>query len=80
MLHAGLALELSRVIRNERLAEAGAGRGPSGHLSPRRRTRRWWARPPEGRVLSAPRIGAEEPWTVWRAVEPDPEYLRRRAA
>jgi len=79
MLHAGLALELSRVIWNERLAEARAGRGPSGHLSPRHRTRRR-ARPPEGPVLSAPRIAAEEPWMVWRAVEPDAEYLRRRAA
>ena len=80
MLHAGLALELSRVIRNERLAEARSGRGPSGHPSPRHRTRRWWARPPEGCVLAASRIAPEEPWTVWRAVEPDAEYLRRRAA
>ena len=45
MFHAGLALELSRIIWDDRRADATAGRGPSGRTRLRRfgsgRTSRW---------------------------------------
>ena len=79
MLHAGLALELARAIGNDRRAEARVGRGPSEHQS-RLHRRHPREVPAVGRALGAPTIDAEDPWSAWRVVEPDAEYLRRRAA
>jgi hypothetical protein len=74
MFHAGLALELSRIIWDDRRAEAAAGRPRTGSTAPRHGTRE------RGRRVSAPRIEGWDPWLPWRVVEPDAEYLRRRAA
>jgi len=75
MFHAGLALELSRIIWDDRRAEATAGRGRSG------RTRPGAERASVARQLAgSPSTVGEDPWWVWRVVEPDAEYLRRRAA
>jgi hypothetical protein len=84
MFHAGLALELSRIIWDDRRAEATAGRGRArpGRPGPRRLSR--WMRPesaPErGPLVAATRTEGDDPWWAWRVVEPDAEYLRRRAA
>lgn len=80
MLHAGLALELSRVIVDDRMVEARRGRGSSGHESlpgiagTGGRDPRSGARWVGGGSLPTVRDLA------WRVVEPDAEYLRRRAA
>jgi hypothetical protein len=87
MFHAGLALELSRIIWDDRRAEATAGRGRSGRTRPEHprsaRTSRWM-RPDgalaRGRLIGAPSAAGDDPWWAWRVVEPDTEYLRRRAA
>lgn len=86
MFHAGLALELSKIIRDDRRAEARAGRGrsrrgpsgrgPSGRAFFRMRQDR--AHALGGSI--APLTAVEDPWWWWRVVEPDAEYLRRRAA
>jgi hypothetical protein len=36
--------------------------------------------PARGRLIGAPTTAGEDPWWAWRVVEPDEEYLRRRAA
>jgi hypothetical protein len=92
MFHAGLALELSRILWDDRRAEARAGRGRSergpstrgrsergrsGRTSPR--SRRNEASVSAG-LSGAPSAPGEDPWWAWRVVEPDPAYLRRRAA
>jgi hypothetical protein len=77
MFHPGLALELSRIIWDDRRAEARAGRPRS------RRTSRWMRpdhAPPHVRRAGAPTTAGEDPWLAWRVAEPDTEYLRRRAA
>jgi hypothetical protein len=76
MFHAGLALELSRIIWDDRRAEATAGRPRTGYTPPRMRhgTRE------RGRLASAPSIEGRDRWLPWRVVEPDAAYLRRRAA
>ena len=84
MFHAGLALELSRIIWDDRRAEAGRGRparGRSKREDPER-TFVWMRRrraPAPARLAVRPRA-VEDPWRWWRVVEPDAEYLRRRAA
>jgi len=83
MFHAGLALELSRIIWDDRRAEARAGRGRAGG-SPRGRSGRSFLMhqdraPWQGRVAARLTL-VEDPWWLWRVVEPDAEYLRRRAA
>jgi hypothetical protein len=86
MFHAGLALELSRIIWDDRRAEATAGRGPSGRTRPRRsgseRTSRRSSleRPARGRLIGPPSAAGDDPWQAWRVVEPDAAYLRRQAA
>ena len=86
MFHAGLALELSRIIWDDRRAEARAGRGRSrggrSVLAGSRRTFVWARqdRAPAHVGLAAPLTAVEDPWRWWRVVEPDAEYLRRRAA
>jgi hypothetical protein len=87
MFHAGLALELSRIIWYDRRAEARAGRGRSERgRSARGRSGRTspWSRQDEASVTAglsrAPSTAGEDPWWAWRVVEPDPTYLRRRAA
>lgn len=78
MFHAGLALELSRIIWDDRRAEAGRGR-PTGGRSGRSFETRPDGPSSPARVVS--RLTAvEDPWRSWRVVEPDAEYLRRRAA
>lgn len=77
MFHAGLALELSRIIWDDRRAEARAGRGRPGRRSPRSRPDRALA---GGQVSAATSNAGEDPWWAWRVVEPDAAYLRRRAA
>jgi hypothetical protein len=81
MFHAGLALELSRIIWDDRRAEATAGRRPSGRRPSGRRffRMRQDRAPAHGRV-AAPVRAVEDPWWLWRVIEPDAEYLRRRAA
>ena len=78
MFHAGLALELSRIIWDDRRAEAGRGRPTRG------RSRRSFPTRPDGPTAPGRLVGrltaVEDPWWLWRVVEPDPEYLRRRAA
>jgi hypothetical protein len=77
MLHAGLALEFSRIIWDDRRAEATAGRERSGRRAPRSRA----GRASGGDHVADPPIAAsDDPWWAWRVVEPDAEYLRRRAA
>ena len=77
MLHAGLAFEFSRILWDDR-----HGRGHS-------RTRTIWTQGPE--VTRRQSLGgrprrrgtdrpSDDPWWAWRVVEPDAEYLRRRAA
>jgi hypothetical protein len=82
MFHAGLALELSRIIWDDRRAEAARGRSARGS-SKRGRTGPAFVRtrqvPVSGRI-AAPPTAIEDPWWRWRVVEPDAEYLRRRAA
>jgi hypothetical protein len=87
MFHAGLALELSRIIWDDRRAEARAGRGRSERgRSARGRSGETfpWSRrdeaPVTARLSRAPSTTGEDPWWAWRVVEPDPAYLRRRAA
>ena len=87
MFHAGLALELSRIIWDDRRAEATASRGPSRRTRPPRsgsgrasRSRSLERVPVRGRLIGAPSAVGEDPWLAWRVVEPDAEYLRRRAA
>jgi hypothetical protein len=87
MFHAGLALELSRIIWDDRRAEARAGRGRSGRGRSERgrsgRTSAWTRQdqpPVTVRVSGAPSTAGEGPWWAWRVVEPDAAYLRRRAA
>jgi hypothetical protein len=77
MFHAGLALELSRIVWDDRRAEATAGRGRSGRKSPRSRAER---APVGDHVADARIVASDDPWWAWRVVEPDAEYLRRRAA
>jgi hypothetical protein len=82
MFHAGLALELSRIIWDDRRAEAARGRSARGSSRRGRpgtafvRTRQV----PAARRIAAPPTAIEDPWWRWRVVEPDAEYLRRRAA
>jgi hypothetical protein len=80
MFHAGLALELLRIIWDDRRAEAGrSARGSSRRGRPGSafvRTRQV----PAARRIAVPPTAVEDPWWWWRVVEPDPEYLRRRAA
>jgi hypothetical protein len=77
MLHAGLALEFSRIVWDDRRAEATAGRGRSGRKAPRSRAERAsWG----DHVTEAPIAASDDSWWAWRVVEPDAEYLRRRAA
>ena len=77
MFHAGLALELSRIIRDDRRAEARRGRGRLERTSLRMRQER----PRAGsRMTAVPNITDEDPWRAWRVIEPDAAYLRRRAA
>lgn len=78
MFHAGLALELSRIIWDDRRAEARRGRPTRGRSERSLRTRRDSALEP--RLLAAPMSAVEDPWWLWRVVEPDAAYLRRRAA
>jgi hypothetical protein len=92
MFHAGLALELSRIIWDDRRAEARAGRRPSEPgRSARGRSERGrsgrtspWSRQNQASVTAglsrAPSTTGEDRWWAWRVVEPDPAYLRRRAA
>lgn len=87
MFHAGLALELSRIIWDDRRAEATAGRGRSGRTrpgQPRSAGTPRWMRPDgasaRGRLIGAPSAAGDDPWRAWRVVEPDAAYLRRRAA
>lgn len=87
MFHAGLALELSRIIWDDRRAEATAGRGRSGRTRPGQPrsagTPRWMrpdGAPARGRLIGAPSAAGDDPWQAWRVVEPDAAYLRRRAA
>lgn len=77
MLHAGLALELSRIVWDDRRAEATAGRGRSGRKAPRSRAER---APVGDHVVDERIVASDDPWWAWRVVEPDTEYLRRRAA
>jgi hypothetical protein len=82
MFHAGLALELSRIIWDDRRADAGRGRATRGS-SRRGRPGSAFARTrhvPATRRIAAPPTAIEDPWWRWRVVEPDAEYLRRRAA
>jgi hypothetical protein len=77
MLHAGLALEFSRIVWDDRRAEATAGRGRSGRRTPRSHVETASG----GDHVADPAIAAsDDPWWAWRLVEPDAEYLRRRAA
>lgn len=78
MFHAGLALELSRIIWDDRRAEAARGR-PTGRRSGRSFRVREDGAPALGRI-AAPLTAVDDPWWLWRVVEPDAEYLRRRAA
>jgi hypothetical protein len=82
MFHAGLALELSKIIWDDRRAEATSGRGRSGRgRSGRTSSRMRQESAPAGAHVSAATGNAgEDPWWAWRWVEPDAEYLRRRAA
>jgi hypothetical protein len=84
MFHAGLALELSRIIWDDRRAEARAGRVRTRTGRPgSRRVSRWMrlkSAPARGRLIVATRTTGDDPWWAWRVVEPDAEYLRRRAA
>ena len=83
MFHAGLALELSRIIWDDRRAEAArAGRGRSERGRSGRTTSRMRkdGKSVRRRLAGAPGIAGEDPWLPWRVVEPDAEYLRRRAA
>lgn len=82
MFRAGLALELSRIIWDDRRTEAARGR--SARKSSRRGRRgpalvRTRQVPAPGRIAASP-TAIEDPWWSWRVVEPDAEYLRRRAA
>jgi hypothetical protein len=76
MFHAGLALELSRIIWDDRRAEATAGRPRTRYTSPRARHET----EERGRLAGAPSIESRDRWLPWRVVEPDAAYLRRRAA
>jgi hypothetical protein len=82
MFHAGLALELSRIIWDDRRAEATSGRRRSG----RRRSGRTPPRsrpdraPARGQASAATTYAGEDPWWAWRVVEPEAAYLRRRDA
>jgi hypothetical protein len=84
MFHAGLGLELSRIIWDDRRAEAGQGRpalGLSKREDPERRS--VWMRmrhAPAPARLAVQLRAVQDPWRWWRVVEPDAEYLRRRAA
>ena len=87
MFHAGLALELSRIIWDDRRAEATSGRGRPGRrrsgrtLSGRTSSRMRQDGAPAGGQASAVTTNAgADPWWAWRVVEPDAAYLRRRAA
>jgi hypothetical protein len=82
MFHAGLALELSRIIWDDRRVEARAGRRRSGRGRSERTSPGWrWERAPAGSQASAATNNAgEDTWLAWRVVEPDTAYLRRRAA
>jgi hypothetical protein len=87
MFHAGLALEFSKIIWDDRRAEATSGRGRSERgrsgrtLSGRTSSRmRQEGAPAGGHVSVATGNAGEDPWWAWRWVEPDAEYLRRRAA
>jgi hypothetical protein len=87
MFHAGLALELSRIIWDDRRAEARAGRGRSERGRSERGRSGWtplWWRQDEpqatARGSGAPSTAGDDPWWAWRVVEPDAAYLRRRAA
>ena len=84
MFHAGIALELSKIIWNDRRAEASHGRSTRGP-SRRGRSERTLGRTRRDRALALGRVAVlgsaiEDPWRWWRVVEPDAEYLRRRAA
>ena len=82
MFHAGLALELSRIIWDDRRAEATSGRGRSGStVSGRTSSRMRQESAPAGEQASAAATNTgADPWWAWRVVEPDAAYLRRRAA
>jgi hypothetical protein len=77
MLHAGLALEFSRIVWHDRRAEATAGRRRSGRRAPRSPGERASG---GDHVADPPIAPSDDPWWAWRVIEPDAEYLRRRAA
>ena len=89
MLHAGIALELSRLIVDDRKADANARHrvrsaqtsvGSRVHMgaSPDRSFER--AVPTRQRRDGVPTDISEDPWRTWRVVEPGAAYLRRGAA
>jgi hypothetical protein len=89
MLHTGIALELSRLLGEDRRANATARRrGRSTQTSPGARvdadkaSDRSIERPaptPERRIITPTDAPEDLSW-AWRVVEPDAEYLRHRAA
>ena len=89
MLHTGIALELSRLMVDDRQADANAhqrmrsSQAPVGSrvdvgVSPDLSFER--AVPTRHRRDGVPTEVSEDPWRAWRVVEPDAAYLRRRAA
>jgi hypothetical protein len=89
MLHAGIALELARLMVEDRKAYATARRRPRSAETPPR-SRVDVDKPSHGsfdRVaprreahVDAPTDAPQDLWLTWRVVEPDAEYLRHRAA
>ena len=89
MLHVGIALELPRLMVEDRKANAPARRrGRSAQTLPGSRMDVDTASDPsferaaprrEARVGAPPDV-PQDLWWPWRVVEPDAEYLRRRAA
>jgi hypothetical protein len=92
MLHMGIALELSKLMEEDRKRTARARRrvrsaetssgsrmGVDG-ASDRPFEWRERAETARGRSDGAPTITSDDPWWAWRVVEPDAEYLRRPAA
>ena len=89
MLHTGIALELSKLIAEDRRADARARRRVrsaliSSRVRPDTATDRSFERRERAgsarrRADGAP-TAPDDPWWAWRVVEPDAEHLRRRAA
>ena len=89
MLHGGIALELSRLIVDDRKADAKARRrvraaeaslGSRVGVSASSDRRSECAAPMLERRNGGPADASEDPWRAWRVVEPDAEYLRHPAA